>query len=159
VTVDLDVRDDVAYVIGARVLEDGTFHPSDREQWRKAMTDLAGHDLRVTLMRFKLRSPRANRLLWALYRDILAGLREKCMEAGIVCPFATEDDLHTYFKGHLIGARTVEFMGKLITMPPRSSKLSSVEFSEYVNGCVRVAAESWGVYVALPGDPIEAWNA
>lgn len=157
--IDVDLMDEVAVTVGARVLEDRTFHPTDRDEWRHAMSELAGHDLRVTLMRAKLRSPRANRLLWALYREILAKLRKRCIEAGINCPFATEDELHDYFKAHLIGAKVVELFGKRTTIPPRSSKLTSSEFSAYVEGCVGSAADSWGVYCAMPGDLIESWNA
>lgn len=89
------------------------------------------------------RSDHQNRYLWGVcYRTILdSGLREQGWDA---------DDVHEYFLGEHFGWETLEGFGRKRLKPVRrSSKLSKMEFMDYVAFIQRKAAEM-GIYIPDP---------
>lgn len=65
------------------------------------------------------------------------------------------NDLHEYFLGEHFGWETLEGLGRKRVKPiRRSSKLSTVEFSDFVAFIQRTMAER-GVYVPDPGELID----
>jgi hypothetical protein len=155
--VDIDIRDEVQFFLSGRVSEDRAFHPADAKAWDKVLGELAGHEVRLALSRFKARTPPQNRLLWGVYRDIMGKLRGKYADIHQVCPLAGEDELHEVMKARYIPGQRVEILGVSEVRPGSSTKLSTTEFSRYVERVVSHAAE-WGCYVSLPGDLIEGWG-
>jgi hypothetical protein len=156
--IDIDVNPELSIELDARVEADhrgdGALVPrGNRERWIRELLALVGTDVRLTITRWKKRTLPQNSLLWKVYGQILAGLRERCLETGQTCPFRTTADVHAFFKLNLIGTRMVEFLGDLAEMPPTTTKLTTAEFSRYVDGCVQRAAV-WQVYVQMPGDTI-----
>ena len=96
----------------------------------------------VTVTPFKKRrSDQQNRYLWGVvYATILK-------EGGEALGGWDADDLHEYFLGEHFGWETLEGFGKKRIKPvKRSSVLSTVEFSDYVDFIQRKAAEL-GVYI------------
>lgn len=86
------------------------------------------------------RSDRANRYLWGVvypaFTDALEG-----WEA---------NDVHEYLLGEHFGWETLEGFGRKRMKPiRRSSKLSRLEFAEYVDHCIRIAA-GHGLVVPAP---------
>lgn len=64
------------------------------------------------------------------------------------------DDVHDYFLGEHFGWETLEGFGRKRLKPiRRSSRLSTVEFSEYVAFIQRTMAEK-GVYIPDPGEEV-----
>ena len=97
----------------------------------------------------KSRSQQQNRYLWGLvYETILK-------EGGEALAGWHAEDLHTYFLGEWSGWETIEGFNSIRKRPiKRSSKLSTVEFSDYVAFIQQKAAEL-GVYIP---DPNEAYS-
>lgn len=86
-----------------------------------------------------------NSLLWALYGDILK-------RGGEAMGGWTKDDLHEFFLINHFGSTVRELFGRKRLKPRRrSSKLSKMEFSDFVESIVRFMAEQ-GVVLDLPGD-------
>jgi hypothetical protein len=94
----------------------------------------------------KRRSDQQNRYLFGVcYPVLLAHL-----------PGWDKDDLHEYMLGEWAGWERLEGMGRVRMKPiKRSSKLSTVEFGEFVDFVQRKAAEL-GLYVPSPGEFAEA---
>lgn len=94
----------------------------------------------------KTRSNQQNRYLWGVcYATILK-------EGGEVLAGWDADDLHEYFLGEHFGWETIEGFGRKRMKPiRRSSKLSTLEFSEFVDFIQRKAAEL-GVYIPSPDE-------
>ena len=91
------------------------------------------------------RSNEQNRLLWALYEDIIR-LGGEAMQGW------EKEDLHDFFLCNHFGTEVKEMFGKKKQVPLRtSSGLSKTEFSDYVESIVRFMAER-GVVLKLPGD-------
>ncbi len=91
------------------------------------------------------RSLSQNAMLWALYQQIIE-LGGEAMAGW------DKDDLHTFFLIEHFGAEVKEMFGKRRQVPlNRSSNLSKIEFSEFVDHIVRFMAEQ-GVYLDMPGD-------
>lgn len=64
------------------------------------------------------------------------------------------DDLHTFFLGEWGGWETIDVLGQKRRVPiRRSSKLTTVEFSDFYAFIQRRAAETAGVYIPDP-DPL-----
>jgi hypothetical protein len=119
--------------------------PTDRERIANnlrafVLSALPGKKLRVEVGEFrKRRSDEQNRYLWGV---CYATLRDA---TGNDC-----DDLHTYFLGEHFGWQTVNVMGQKRRVPMRrSSKLTTVEFAEFVAFIQQRAAEN-GVYIPNP---------
>lgn len=91
------------------------------------------------------RSQQQNALLWVLYTDILK-------KGGEVLRGWTKEDLHEMFLIEHFGSHEIR-LGKRRRLKPnrRSSKLSKLEFSDFVDFIVRYMAEQ-GVVLRLPGD-------
>lgn len=103
--------------------------------------------LEVSLFR-KKRSDEQNAYLWGVaYRAILsAGLGEQGW---------TNEDLHDYCLGEHFGWETITGFGRKRLRPiRRSSKLSTVEFMDFVAFIQRRMAEH-GIYVPDPNEDLE----
>lgn len=101
---------------------------------------------RVTIEPYsKTRSSSQNAYLWGVvYPLILEHL-----------PGWTADDVHEFFLGEHFGWETVEGFGRKRMKPlRRSSRLSTVEFSEHVEFIQRFMAEK-GVYIPDPNEEPE----
>lgn len=91
------------------------------------------------------RSSQQNRLLWSLYGDIIE-------RGGEAMAGWKADDLHEFFLIDHFGSETHEMFGRKRLKPlRRSSRLSKVEFGEFVDHIVQFMAER-GVVLELPGD-------
>lgn len=89
------------------------------------------------------RSNDQNSYLWAIYENILSTCGEELRGW-------TKEELHEFFLGTHFGWETVTGLGRRRVRPlRRSSKLSTVEFSEFIACIQRFMAER-GVYVADP---------
>ncbi len=91
------------------------------------------------------RSQQQNALLWVLYTEILK-------KGGEALRGWAKEDLHEMFLIEHFGSDEIR-LGKRRRLKPkrRSSKLSKMEFSEFVDFIVRYMAEQ-GVILKLPGD-------
>ena len=94
----------------------------------------------------KSRSGAQNRYLWGVvYPAILEA-------GGEALGGWTADDLHEYFLGEHFGWETIEGFGRRRMKPlRRSSKLTTMEFSDFVASIQRKAAEL-GIYVPDPNE-------
>jgi len=101
----------------------------------------------VTVREYKRkRSDEQNRFLWGgVYQTILEAGRE-------TLGGWTKDDLHDYFLGEHFGWETIEGFGKKRIKPlRRSSRLSKIEFTDYVAFIQRKCAEL-GIYIPDPNE-------
>lgn len=104
---------------------------------------LPGKALRVEVCQNrKRRSDEQNRALWGVAYRILSE------ETGY-----DPAELHEFFLGSYFGWQDVEIFGEHRRRPARrSSKLNTMEFSDYYAFIQRRAAELLGVYVPDPGE-------
>ena len=102
---------------------------------------LPGKRLRVEVGEFrKRRSQEQNAYLWGVVYKTLTDATGNAA-----------DDLHTYFLGEWAGWETINVMGSLRRVPVRrSSRMTTVEFSEYVAFIQQRAAETVGVFIPDP---------
>lgn len=97
------------------------------------------------ILRKARRSLDQNALLWALYSDVLK------LGGETLGGWSTED-LHTYLCGEYWGWERVKAFGMMRQKPKRrSSRLTKVEFSDYLSFVVRRMAEH-GIVLSLPED-------
>lgn len=90
-----------------------------------------------------LRTVSQNRLLWAIYQDILR-------QGGENMAGWTRDDLHEFFLMNHFGHETKILFGRRRLVPlKRSSRLNKQEFSDFVESILRFMAER-GVYIRDP---------
>lgn len=101
-------------------------------------------DYEVSITRKKRpRSLSQNRLLWALYQQIIE-------RGGEAMRGWERDDLHTFFLGNFHGWEKVSMFGATRMRPMgRSHNLSKQDFSDFVDSIVRFMAER-GVVLDLP---------
>lgn len=94
----------------------------------------------------KRRSDQQNRYLWGVcYPTFLSGGGEELRD------WAAED-LHEYFLGEVFGWERLQGLGRTRMRPlKRSSRLSTVEFGEFVAAIQRKAAEL-GIYIPDPNE-------
>lgn len=98
-----------------------------------------------TILRKSRRTSEQNKLLWAIYGDILNA-------GGETLGGWTAEDLHEFFLIDHFGSETVDIFGRKRLKPlRRSSRLSKSEFSGLVDHIVRFMAER-GVVLSVPGD-------
>lgn len=97
----------------------------------------------VTVCAFKkTRSNQQNRALWGVAYKVLSDATGN-----------EPEDLHEYFLGEWGGWDTIKVLGQKRRVPiRRSSKLSTLEFSDFYAFIQRRSAETVGVYVPDP-DP------
>jgi hypothetical protein len=90
----------------------------------------------------KRRSDQQNRYLWGVvYPTFMA-----------ILPGWDAEDVHEYLLGEHFGWERFEGMGRAKVKPiKRSSKLSKIEFADYVDYCQRKGAEH-GIFVPEPED-------
>lgn len=104
-----------------------------------------GIDTLRTILRKSRRTNDQNALLWALYDDILT-------RGGEQLGGWSRDDLHSFLLGEHFGWEKYEAFGmKRVKPKRRSSRLSKVEFADYVEFVVRYMAQH-GIVLELPGD-------
>jgi len=108
------------------------------------LSALPGKELRVEVCEYrKRRSQDQNAALWGVAYKTLSDATGN-----------DPDDLHTFFLGEWGGWETVQVMGQVRRVPKRrSSKLTTVEFSDFYAFIQQRAAETVGVYVPDP-DPM-----
>lgn len=108
------------------------------------MSALPGKELRVEVCEYrKRRSQDQNAALWGVAYKTLSDATGNDAE-----------DLHTFFLGEWGGWEVITVMGQQRRVPKRrSSKLTTVEFSEFYAFIQQRAAETVGVYVPDP-DPL-----
>lgn len=108
------------------------------------MSALPGKELRVEVCEYrKRRSQDQNAALWGVAYKTLSDATGNDAE-----------DLHTFFLGEWGGLEVITVMGQQRRVPKRrSSKLTTVEFSEFYAFIQQRAAETVGVYVPDP-DPL-----
>jgi hypothetical protein len=98
-----------------------------------------------TILKKSKRSNDQNALLWALYSDALK-------LGGETLGGWTTDDIHEYMLGEFFGWQTCEALGRKRQKPiRRSSRLTKMEFSDFVEFVVRKFAEH-GIVLELPGE-------
>lgn len=86
-----------------------------------------------------------NALLWALYSDALK-------QGGELLGGWSTEDLHEYMLGEHFGWEVHEALGRKRQKPRhRSSRLTKLEFSDFVEFVVRRFAEH-GIVLELPGE-------
>jgi hypothetical protein len=101
-----------------------------------------------TIIKKSRRTNDQNALAWHLYEDIIK-------RGGEEMRGFTKDDLHEFFLINHFGAETKELFGRKRLKPlKRSSRLTKMEFADFVDHIVRFMAER-GVVLELPG---EDWN-
>jgi hypothetical protein len=147
--IDIDNRPDVGVDLQGRVEADaageGVLVPEAARRWLKELKALIGEDVRITLRRWKKRTVRQNAYLWGVvYAVLLDGLRKLALEAGETCPFDSDEDLHEAMKHRFLGITVVTFLGESIELPPSTAKLSTRQFSGYVEGIAQ-----WGASLAI----------
>lgn len=97
------------------------------------------------ILRKSRRSNDQNALLWALYDDVLK-------QGGEALGGWSRDDLHEYCLGEHFGWDEHKAFGRTRLKPKRrSSRLTKMEFSEFVEFIVRRMAEH-GIVLQLPGE-------
>jgi len=97
------------------------------------------------ILRKSRRTTTQNALLWSLYTDIIEN-------GGEAMRGFTKDDLHEFFLIDYFGAETLDLFGRKRLKPlRRSSRLTKLEFSDFVEHIVRFMAER-GVVLELPGE-------
>jgi hypothetical protein len=157
--IDLDARPDVSIELEARVEADaageGAIVPLAGARWKRELRRLIGKSIRVSLIRWKKRSVRANRYYWGgVLGTLLEKLRELALDRGETCPFESDEALHEAMKHRFLGVKVVEFLGETIEQPPSSARLSSAEFSAYIE-LIAAWAASIGIYIPQPHE----WEA
>jgi hypothetical protein len=121
-------------------------------QWREIEQNSAMHDgykmIALGVLRTILRKRRTNdqnALLWALYDDALK-------KGGEALGGWSRDDVHEYMLGEYWGWDVCEAFGRKRMKPKRrSSRLTKMEFSDFVEFVVRRFAEH-GIVLQLPGE-------
>ena len=177
--IDIDLRPDAAIECYARVEADALPPEVERDasgkpermrlgagrprlviespaRWLAALSRLVGQRVRLQLWREKKRRTLAqNKLLWGtVYPVVLAGLREIALDAGEQCPFRDVDALHEALKYRHLSASIVRVAGEEWEIPPSTTRLTTEQFSAYVEAICRWAAAK-GIYVPPPGERIE----
>jgi hypothetical protein len=98
-----------------------------------------------TILKKSKRSNDQNALLWALYSDALK-------QGGETLGGWTTEDIHEYMLGEYFGWQVCEAFGRKRQKPvKRSSRLTKMEFSDFVEFVVRKFAEH-GIVLELPGE-------
>jgi hypothetical protein len=102
-----------------------------------------------TILRKSRRTNDQNALLWSLYQDALN-------QGGEALGGWSKDDVHEFMLGEFWGWDKLEAFGRTRIKPKkRSSRLTKMEFSDFVEFVVRRFAEH-GIVLQLPGDLREA---
>jgi hypothetical protein len=157
---DIDARPDVGVELEARMEADaageGVIVPLAGERWKRETRRLIGKSIRVTLTRWKKRSNQANKYYWGgVLGTLLVKLRELASDRGETCPFESDTALHEAMKHRFLGVKVIEFLGETIEQPPSSARLSSTEFSAYIE-LIAAWAASIGIYIPQPHEWQEA---
>jgi hypothetical protein len=155
--VNIDLRGEVLTEVSAHVVADENGRPRLEPMpgtITRFLAVLSRHlgkgPLRVVISRIaQRRSMAQNRLLWKVYRDILATLREQAFDVGERCPFRNEDDVHEAMKYLFIGQTVTKYRGDEYVFEPKSSTLTTEQFSAYLAQIVGYWAKR-GIYIEMP---------
>ena len=124
-----------------REIEKAAIYLSDQ----KSVGRFIGVGTLKTILKKSRRTNDQNALLWSLYEDILR-------MGGESLRGFTKDDLHEFFLIDFFGSETKELFGRKKLKPlKRSSRLTKMEFSDYVEHIVWFAAER-SIVLQLPGE-------
>lgn len=106
-----------------------------------------GKALKVTVEKYvKRRSDDQNKLLWGWVYPKVREVGGESLNGW------TNEDLHELFLINWGGYEVIEFAGQKRKRPVRrSSKLSTVEFSDYIESILRFCAEQ-GFYIEMPDE-------
>lgn len=98
-----------------------------------------------TILKKSKRTDSQNATLWMVYQQIID-------RGGEDMRGFTKDELHEFFLIDYFGSETKELFGRKKLKPlRRSSRLTKLEFGDYLDHIVRFVAEK-GIVVDLPGD-------
>jgi hypothetical protein len=101
-----------------------------------------------TIIKKSRRTNSQNATLWMVYQQIIE-------RGGESLQGFTKDDLHEFFLIDYFGGEVHELFGRKRIKPhKRSSRLTKMEFADYLDHIVRFMAEQ-GVVLSLPGDIAE----
>ena len=115
----------------------GTFTPSNERNWNNALLIHEGKDVVVTIEKpTKNRSNPQNSYLWAVPYKIIAD--------------ETGDDAKSVH--HAMAEMFLSSPGNVVKKVKSTTKLSTVEFNEYVDNVIKWAAMFLGVYIPLPNE-------
>lgn len=120
-----------------------------RDAFLRIQLFVAAGDTEVSIKRkAKRRTVDQNALLWSLYTDAIR-------QGGEVLAGWEKDDIHELMLIEHFGSREIR-LGKRRRLVPlkRSSKLSKMEFADFVEFVVRYFA-GHGIVLRLPGDPLQ----
>ena len=137
---------DIKLTYYGRVEQDGTLKLPG---WkiRKEVREFAGKEIEVTIRRKrKHRSDPQNRYYWGVVVEMIrAGMKDMGDEL-------TPDQVHEFLKWRFLRVQKIdETTGELLyEYAGSTTKLGTVEFSEYVEKCCQFAAEYLGVSIPLP---------
>ena len=111
------------------------------------MREFVGKEIEVTIRRKrKHRSDPQNRYYWGVVVEMIrAGMKDMGDEL-------TPDQVHEFLKWRFLRVKKIdETTGELLyEYAGSTTKLGTVEFSEYVEKCCQFAAEYLGVSVPIP---------
>jgi hypothetical protein len=155
--ISIDQRGEIISELGARVVRDENGKPrfeplpGQAARWNAVLLRHADKGpLRLAISRVSQRRSYAqNRLLWHVYGQVLAQLRETAAEVGERCPFRTDEELHDAMKHVLIGPTVMRFKGTELEIPPTSTTLTVEQFSAFISGVVGFWSKR-GIYVEMP---------
>lgn len=126
-------------VFEARSTEQGGLVLAELEKFRRHLATLAGKPLELVVRRKRAkRSNEANRYYWGIVIPLIAE------ELGY-----DKDDCHEVLAMHFLRIENCPVTGA--PRRKRTPDCDSAEFAEYVEKCIRLAAEH-GVYVPQPGE-------
>lgn len=111
------------------------------------MQEFSGKEIEVTIRRKrKHRSDPQNRYYWGVVVEMIrAGMKDMGDEL-------TPDQVHEFLKWRFLRAQRIdETTGEILyEYAGSTTKLGTIQFSEYVEKCCQFAAEMLGVSIPLP---------
>ena len=123
-------------------IKDGVFIPQYSRNWQNALSIHEGKDVIITIEKpSKQRSNPQNNYLWGVPYKMIADY--------------TGDDIDSVH--HAMAEMFLTSPGNVVKKVQSTTKLSTVEFNEYVEKIIRWAAEFLSLYIELPNEK-EMWG-
>lgn len=127
-----------------------------RKRIAKEVQYFAGKDVEVIIRRKKRRrSNEQNGYYWAIMVpmivDALIDLGHNDLQSGNK---DSHEMIHEFLKGRFLnnGLEVSDIQGEVITLPPSTKRLSTVEFMDYKDNIQRWAAEFLGISIPDPNE-------
>lgn len=133
----------------------GTLKITNKQGLVKDLQSLEGTDLILTLEKQKKsRSNQQNRFMWGVIVPII---RQGLIEVGYPRYEVTTEFVHDYLKENFCPKKEIinEDTGEIITAPPSTANLSTVEFMEYFEDIQRWSAEFLNVVIPDPNTQVD----